>query len=556
LKPSTLALLALAACQSSSLSTLRIDQAEGYRRGLHVGPEVFFVSGAGTARFAPVLLAELDVDAAMETLLAIDAHYREPANEGYDVAIDRVLAGLRSAGFGAEEGFELRVDERPLGHLSWTPRRATLVLHMDDALPQVLHRFDAPGEQDRCMLPTNAPSADVRGPVALRAEDLVEGGILVTDEPVDRAVRTAREHGAAGVISTGLFGFSVDPTGAERHLDAIRYSRVSVGTELPCAQISQRAYERIKRAAGAGRCELHLSAGVSLAERPLRTVVATVVGAERPQEVVTLMAHVQEPGANDNASGVAGLLECARALRRVISEGALPAPRRSVAFVWGDEYRASHIFLETTQRRPIAAVSVDMIGASREKTGAVCLLERGPDPGALTPLPPDEHTPWGAATVNPNTLIPSGLAVVLRCAMIDVGIEVGGWETSEHPWEGGSDHDVFLNAGVPAALMWHFTDFTYHTSLDRPDMVDPEELRRTSAALVVGALGVADARPGDLRRYVESALAEGEERAGAVELEGAPLEVAQQWVDWYHGTRLWFSALCAGEPLPDRYEAR
>lgn len=548
-------LLLLGACQAADpVGEFPLWEVEGYRRGLHRGPEVLFVPGAGTARFAPLLLGEFSREAAMEALHQVDAHYREPANEGYDLAIDLLLDSLQAAGFGRDVGFELRVDERPLGRPAWTPRKASLTLHEAGTKQRVLHRFDEPGDQDRCMLPTNAPSADVRGRVVLELDDVVEGSILVIEKPVGRAVRMARERGAAGVVATGLFDYSVDPTGAERHLDAIRYGKVRSGTQLPCMQISERSFNEIQRSARSGPCELHMRAEAVFAERPLRTVVATIVGTERPDEVVSLIAHVQEPGANDNASGVAGLLEGVRALRRLIGDGRLARPRRSLTFVWGEEYRASHIYLETTARRPIAAVSADMLGSSREQTGAMCLLERGPDPGALSPLAPDEHTPWGAGQVNPNTLIPSGLSVVLRCALIDVGVEVGGWETREHPWEGGSDHDVFLSAGVPAALLWHFTDFTYHTSLDRPEMVDPEELRRTSVALLVGGLGVADAGPMDMERYIESALAEGEERAGAVEVEGAPAEVAQQWVDWYHGARVWLAALCTGQALPDRYQ--
>ena len=556
MKPLLLLALCLAACRSDSITNFHIEQAQGYRHGLHKGPEVMFVAEAGTARFVPTLLEEFDTEAAMKELAFVDGFYREPGNVGYEAVVAMLLERLRAAGFGEQEGLELRVDERSLGHPAWTPKRGALTLIEKGGESRVLHSFDAPRDRDRCLLPTNSPSGDVRGPVALRAEDLVPGGILVSEGSPGRALAAARAHGASAVVFTDLFDFSVDPTGKKRHLDAIRYSKVPPGTELLCASISPRSFERIRKAAEDGPCELHLEAEVSLREAPLRTVVATIVGSTRPDEVVTMAAHIQEPGANDNATGVAGLLEGVLALQRAIEEGRLERPLRSLAFVWGDEYRASQIFLETTQRRPIAGISVDMIGASKEETGAICLLERSPDPGALTPLLPDVHTPWGAGRVNPENVIPSGLAVILRCALVDVGSEVGGWETSENPWEGGSDHDVFLDAGVPGALLWHFTDFTYHTSLDRLDMVDGEELHRTCAALMSGALGVADARPGDLRRYVESVLAEGEERAGAVELEGAPSEVAQQWVDWTHGARRWLSALCNGEPLPDRYQAR
>jgi len=87
-----------------------------------------------------------------------------------------------------------------------------------------------------------------------------------------------------------------------------------------------------------------------------------------------------------------------------------------------------------------AAIAADMTGESESATGAIALLERPPDPGAITLLDPDEHTPWGAARVDERSLKPSGLALVARSALVDVGQLVSGWKTREHPFEGGSDH--------------------------------------------------------------------------------------------------------------------
>lgn len=39
------------------------------------------------------------------------------------------------------------------------------------------------------------------------------------------------------------------------------------------------------------------------------------------------------------------------------------------------------------------------------------------------------------------------------------------------PYEGGSDHSRFLAQNVPALLTWHFTDYTYHSSVDTLNMV-------------------------------------------------------------------------------------
>ena len=51
---------------------------------------------------------------------------------------------------------------------------------------------------------------------------------------------------------------------------------------------------------------------------------------------VMVTGHLQEEGtsANDDASGTANVLEIARALHRLIDEGRLPRPRRTMRFWW------------------------------------------------------------------------------------------------------------------------------------------------------------------------------------------------------------------------------
>jgi len=315
-------------------------------------------------------------------------------------------------------------------------------------------------------------------------------------------------------------------------------------------------FEDELRAAGFGAqegCELRVELRSATAANVLPPLIAVIAGAERPDEVVVLVAPVQEPGADDERSGWAGLVEGARTLKRLIDGGVIPRPRRSIACVWGEDHLASVAFLGTTERRPVAAISVGRLGRSRGETDALCLLERGPDPGALTPLPPDRDPPHGPPAVVPFTLIPNGLSVILRCALVDVGVAAAGWATDEHPWEGGGARLAFLIEGVPAARLWHLQDSADRPSLDRLETFDVEELRRSVAALLTGAMGVADARPEDMVRYLESSLSECHERQGAVVQEGAPEEVGYQWAEWRDGARLWLRALCWGETPPDRY---
>ena len=471
----------------------------------HRGPRVA-IGDSGPARFVTTLNQAFQLDRSMKLVRFQDRFYRAPGNDGYEAVLERLETELRAAGFGGADDrltlSYLETDPEPI----WNPKRGLVEIVLPDGDRRVLHSFDNEGANDRVLLPINAPACDVTGRIALKLEDLEEGMILVTEMPTHQVLQRAVNRGAAAIVSASLQIFNNDPSGKDRHRDAIQYRIFRKPPSLPVAQISPRSFETIEAAwlRNPGRVELHLRADVETQMRPLRTLVATVVGSERPEEAVAMSSHVQEPGASDNATGVAGLCESARNLAEVLQAGDLEWPARTVVFLWGDEFRQTEDWLDATSLRPVIGISSDMTGQSKE-TGAIALLERMPDPGAVRPLAPDEHTPWGAGDVDAEDLQPNGLSIIARCAMIDVGLgEPEGWECADHPWEGGSDHDIYIARGVPAILVWHFTDFTYHTSLDRLDFVDPDEMRRTAVALLSTAMSVADPEPGDLDRYLQS----------------------------------------------------
>lgn len=564
--------LGLTGCRSGTPSVEELAQAiasaeaDAARRGgtepgltlvrpdAYRGPSVA-AGKEGTARFARTLWRAFRPETAMGTVERLDQSYRAAASPEFDQALDHLAATLEAGGFragGAE--FELRwlTSDDPVP--GWTPKRARLDLHTADG-SVTLHAFDDAADHERVMLPIHAPSARVRGPVALALDAVTEGSIFVTEAPARQVLARAEAAGAIAVVSASLGTYNVDPTGAERHLDAVQYRKLPEGTTLPVAQISPRnhaaicaAVEQAGAREGLPAVQLALDAEVEVFERPLRTLVAIVHGSVYRDRAVAISAHLNEPGAGDNGSGVATLLEGALNLVESIRAQRLERPRASVAFVFGDEFRQSHMFLDQSGVRVLAGFSADMTGQSYERTGAIALLERGPDPGARLCLAPDEHSSWGQSEVRDEMILPTGLAVIARCAMVDVGLleerEAGRpWPSADHPWEGGSDHDVFLERGIPAVLFWHFTDFTYHTSLDVPGMVDPEEMRRTGAALLSAALGVADARPADLSRYAESLRAEVDLRAKAAAAAGDK-QIEEAWRDWGTAARSWLRVLC------------
>ncbi len=514
-------------------------------RPQHRGPAVEGGS-AGPMRVAPALYEGFDPDRAMKTVAFADRFPRAPRDDGYEAVLEFVAGSLREAGYGSKEGFELRVIETPVDEPAWIAVSARVELVLPNGTTEVLHEFSDPASRDRTLLPVGAPACELEGEAVMHLDEVIHGKILLTEAPTSPfLLRRARMRGAAAVVSSSLASFNVDPTGAERHLDAIQYRRLKSDPGMPVFQISPRTFRRLAQRQEAGETlDLLLHADVRLEDRPLRTLVASVVGDRHPDEAVPIVSHVQEPGANDNASGVAGLLESAVSYAGLIISGKLPRPDRTIVFVWGDEFLQSQAWIDNTERTPVAMISSDMTGQDREKTGAIALLERMPDPGALIPLDPDAHTPWGAGEVDPDSLRPNGFAIIARCAMFDVAsLSPKGWDTADHPWEGGSDHDTFIASGVPACLFWHFTDFTYHTSLDRMDFVDAEEIHRTAVAILATAISVADPKPEDAARYASCIEKDRALRVAAANAAGDP-QLAERWANWCDGARAWTDRLC------------
>jgi hypothetical protein len=102
------------------------------------------------------------------------------------------------------------------------------------------------------------------------------------------------------------------------------------------------------------------------------TLVADVRGDARPDERFVFSAHVQEPGANDNASGVGAQAEMARALAALVRAGRA-SPRRSVTFLWGDEIKSTRDYLagDSARARGIRwGMSLDMVGRTPRRPAA------------------------------------------------------------------------------------------------------------------------------------------------------------------------------------------
>jgi aminoglycoside 3-N-acetyltransferase len=97
-------------------------------------------------------------------------------------------------------------------------------------------------------------------------------------------------------------------------------------------------------------------------------VVSGLIVGENPDDEIWAVAHNAEPGALDNASGVAVCVEIARMVNELIGQGVLPKPRRTIRLLHGYECYGFFHFLEHAKRLapPIAGVCIDTVGARPE----------------------------------------------------------------------------------------------------------------------------------------------------------------------------------------------
>jgi len=309
-----------------------------------------------------------------------------------------------------------------------------------------------------------ASSSSLRGRIVL----LPQGDPPGDPETVARSTRglgvTLHAAGAVAILSPDS-----DP---DNQLSARGIGFGAVLSELPAAQIGRDEAETIREelAHGRVRMSLELINRVTPRAATVNNVIADIRGRGRPDEWVIVGAHLDSwdfgTGAQDNATGVAMVLEAARAIAALKEP-----PRRSIRFaLWGGEeqgqlgstaYALAHA---SDLGRVVAVVNTDA-GTGRiigwTAPGRPDLVR------AVRPLTQDFLNELGAATFDES----------LRYAFQ-------------------SDGAPFILAGIPT-LDLNADDTTYeeihHKASDTIERVDAHNLAVGAAVVAATALEIADA---------------------------------------------------------------
>lgn len=430
---------------------------------------------------------------AYQTTVFVEKYFRVPGNTGFNASIHYVENILKKAGYVEQKKNEFeapltyRIEKRPMKHKTWEPVNASVNI-VGESQPLIAFKTN------RNMIPINCPStngiitAEViyvgKGTAAeLEGKDL-KGKILFAEVAAPRLINTAAKAGAIGVLGYSMPNY----TKPEIHQTSIQFSSMQSNSQVWALLLSYGVKEKLKAACLKGKVDLNVSIETKIYQAEELTLIANVKGNVKPNERFVYSAHVQEPGANDNATGVGTLAEMARLTASLVKTGKLK-PQRTLTFLWGDEIvsTARYITEDTTRAKGILwGMSLDMVGEDTKKTGGSFLIEKMPDPSAIWTRGTDKHSEWGAGDVKEKDLFPHYFNDFIFNICKTQG-KFANWIVNYNPFEGGSDHTPFLQNKIPGLLMWHFTDVFYHTDNDRIDKVSSTTMKNVGVSALTAA---------------------------------------------------------------------
>ncbi|MBZ4373812.1 M28 family peptidase [Corallococcus sp. AS-1-6] len=323
-------------------------------------------------------------------------------------------------------------------------------------------------------------------------KDLKGKVVLTRGHPVP-ALRTAVvKLGAVGVVSS----YTTPPWNAPHRMDGdfpdqvgwamVPRSLMPQGARTPFLfMVSDRQGRELRAQLQEGPVKVDVSVATQAPTGHLSIVSGVIPGTLATEEIV-LTAHLDhyKPGADDNASGSATLLELVRTYTTLIRRGVLPPPVRTLRVLWLPEFEGTREWFAHHGADPVRRVAqfnFDMLGASMTRAHSRFQVSYTPD--------------WNGSFV--NAVSESTVAFMNRFNGVAYprrkDFRIGSVTGSQDPMDAhmdrysrGSDHQLFNDHGIPGVAYSTWPDDGYHTSGDRPENVDPTQLHRAAFAGLAG----------------------------------------------------------------------
>jgi aminopeptidase YwaD len=315
--------------------------------------------------------------------------------------------------------------------------------------------------------------------------------VLVADSPGAVQEIAVGKHGASGIVS---YAQNQKQAWWGEDENLIRWGHLESfsNSKTFAFMVSLKTARGLRERLARGE-QIHLHAKVKAGQHPgeLSIVTAVIPGADPKlrDEEIAFSCHLdhQRPGANDNASGCVTILEVARTLQKLINEGKLARPARTLRFIWPPEVEGTVTLLNAKPefaKRIKAVVHMDMVGGG-PATKAIFHVTRGPMSlpsfiydvgeafGDFVNRESDQYASTGEALY--PFVSPEGGKEALQADFADFSM--------------GSDHEVYEEGSfrIPAIYLNDWPDRYIHTNGDVAANIDPTKLKR--AAFIGAASG-------------------------------------------------------------------
>jgi aminopeptidase YwaD len=447
--------------------------------------------------------AELSGEAAKRNLEAISRQHRMRASKQYRASADHIVGELKRYGYADAFIDEFAVD----GEIFYGTQRSRPAWNVDfaelwevgesgdrtriadwNSEPLTVAQDSASGEATGLLVDIGAGTAESD----YAGKELRGKFALTSSQPSAVVALAVKKHGAAAIISYAQ-NQRTAWWGEDENL--IRWGHLDTFSDTPtfAFMVTLKQARDFQRRLRAGE-EVKLQGSVRAASGPGHYAIptATIPGSDRSlagQEII-YSCHLDHPrpGANDNASGCATILEIARTFKKLIDEKRIEPPRRTIRFVWPAEIEGTLALLNARpdfRRAAKAAIHLDMVGGGPE-TRAMFHVTRGP-----ASLPSFVHDI--AAAVGAFANEQTARLAMTGSSPFPMTANGGGKEALQArfvPYTPGSDHDVYNDSSfaIPAVYLNDWPDRYIHTNADTAANIDPSKLER--AAFIAGATGL------------------------------------------------------------------
>ncbi|MEA3001601.1 MAG: aminopeptidase YwaD [Sphingomonadales bacterium] len=469
------------------------------------------------------IAGEVSGSAAKRTVQALSLHHRMRGSDGYRAAAELIRDRLVAYGLQEVEILSLPADgkifygtqrSRPAWNATfaelWEEKKegdqwikAERVASWADQ-PISLAQDSASGRAEGELVDVGAGTSESD----YRGKDVRGKLVLVSAQPGEAAHLAVTLHGAAGLVSWAQ-NQKQAWWGEDQSLICWGHLDTWEDPTFAFMVSPARAHAWQERLARGEVLRLHASVEAGRSPGSYLIPTAVIAGRDRSHEIV-FSCHLDHPspGANDNASGCAGILEAARSLMRLIADSKLPRPERTIRFIWPCEVECTMALLNGRPefpKRTLATIHLDMIGGDTEKTKSILRVEGSPpslpsfvgDVGfALARWVNAQSLTYADTGAAPWPLVdPEGDKRALQA-------KVGGFSE-------GSDHEIWAEGSwrVPVIYIADWPDRYIHTQRDIPANLDPTKMKRAIFIAAASGWYLANLKQEDMQA-LESAMGE------------------------------------------------